>query len=113
MRKQYDVEEEWEFWKTVICNEDGTINVNQLKLELSDYYFMLNEVPKVYSEVTGGMLSKPHYYADGVIQEFNERYGNKAFAVDCLADDWDDITEECNTNKEYKKAIFEYLGVKE
>ena len=110
MRKEYDVEKEWEFWKTIICNEDGTINVDQLKLELHDYSLMLGEVPKVYIEVTGGTLSKPHYYADGVIRMFRERYANKAIAVDYLVDDWDLVTADCKTNEDYKKAILEYLG---
>ena len=113
MHKEYDVEKEWEFWKTVICNEDGTINVDQLKLELHDYSLMLGEVPKVYIEVTGGMLSKPHYYADGVIRAFKERYGNKAVAVDYLTDDCDLVTADCETNEDYKRVIFEYLGCEE
>ena len=113
MRKEYDVEKEWEFWKTIICNEDGTINIDHLKLELHDYSLMLGEVPKVYIEVTGGMLSKQTYYADTVISVFNERYGDKAEAVNYLVDDWDLVTAECTTNEEYKKAIFEYLGCEE
>lgn len=113
MRKEYDVEKEWEFWKTIVCNDDGTINIEQLKKELRDYSFMLGEVPNVYIEVTGGMLSKPHYYADGVIRAFKDKYEAKAVAVDYLADDWDDVTTECETNEDYKKAIFEYLGCEE
>ena len=113
MHREYDIEKKWEFWQTIICNEDGTINIEQLKKELCDYSLMLGEVPYVYSEVTGGMLSKPHYYADGVIQVFNETYGEKASAVDYLTDDWDDLTEECVTNEDYKKAIFKYLGCEE
>lgn len=113
MRREYDVEKEWEFWQTIICNEDGTINVEQLKKELRDYSLILGEVPYVYSEVTGGMLSKPHYYADSVIEVFRERYYEKASAVDYLVDDWDDVTAECETNEDYKKAIFEYLEVEE
>ena len=74
---------------------------------------MIGEVPKVYVAVTGGALSKPLYYADTVISVFNERYGDKAIAVDYLVDDWDLITEECKTNEDYKKAIFEYLGCEE
>ena len=110
---KYDIEEEWKFWQTIICNEDGTINIEQLKKELCDYSLMLGEVPQVYCEVTGHLLSKPHYYAEGVIQVFNDRYGNKANAVDYLPDDWDDITDECKTNEDYKKILFEYLGCEE
>lgn len=113
MRRQYDVEKEWEFWQTIICNENGTIDIEQLKKELCDYSLMLGEVPYVYSEVTGGMLSKPHYYADTVIALFNEKYGEKASSVDYLVDEWDLVTADCKTNDDYKKAIFEYLGCEE
>lgn len=106
---KYSIEKSWEFWKDIICHEDGSINIEQLKLELCDSYLLINEVPKVYDEVTGGLLSKPYYYADTIVSIFNERYGNKAAGVDCLPDDWDDITADCETNEDYKKAIFEYL----
>ena len=43
----------------------------------------------------------------------HERYGEKADAVDYLVDDWDLVTAECETNEDYKKAIFEYLGCEE
>lgn len=113
MRKEYDVEQEWEFWKGIVCNEDGTINIDQLKKELCDFSVMINEVPKVYCEVTGNAMSKPLYYADDVIAMFNEKYGNKAASVDYLADDWDIITADCKTNEDYKKAIFRYLYYEE
>ena len=113
MRKEYDVEKEWEFWKDIVCNEDGTINIEQLKKELRDFSVMIGEVPKVYSAVTGGRLSKQLYDADVVISVFNEKYGDKAAGVDYLPDDWDNITAECVTNEDYKKAIFEYLGCEE
>ncbi len=102
-----------EFWKDIICKEDGIIDIEQLKLELHDFYRMIQEVPKVYCEVTGGMLSKPLYEAETVLELFREKYSNKAWAVDLLADDWDSITAECETNADYKKAIFDYLGTEE
>lgn len=113
MRKEYDVEQEWEFWKDIVCNEDGTINIEQLKKELCDFSVMMNEVPKVYCEVTGNVMSKPLYYADDVIAVFRDKYGNKAAGVDYLAYDWDIITADCKTNEDYKKAIFRYLYCEE
>lgn len=110
---RYSIDESWEFWKTIICDKDGNIDVEQLKKELCDFYFVINEVPKVYCEVTGGTLSKILYDPETVISCFNERYGQKAVAVDYLVDDWDLVTAECETNEEYKKAIFEYLEVEE
>jgi len=55
---------------------DG-LTVQDVANELSDYYHMLNEVPKVYMEVTDGLLSKPNYHASSVIGAFRsylERY---------------------------------------
>ncbi len=34
---------------------------------MSDFYFVMNQVSKVYSHITNGMLSKPNYHASGVI----------------------------------------------
>jgi hypothetical protein len=100
------------FWKEIIIDEDGNINMDQLKLELLDFYNMINEVPKVYSAVTGGILSKPTWDAEYVLDYFNEKYGSKAAALEYLADDWDLITADCETNADFKKAIFNYMYIK-
>lgn len=102
-----------EFWKGIICNEDGSINIEQLKKELYDYSRVLDNVPAVYCEITGGLLSYPTYKSETVLNIFREKYYDKAWAVDLLADDWDLITAECETNEAYKKAIFEYLNIEE
>jgi len=74
---QEDYEKSFQtYWKNLVCNDDGSLNEDQIKRELHDYLFMLNEVPKVYSEVSGGMLSYPNYYANTVIGEFNNFVDN-------------------------------------
>ena len=110
---RYSIDESWKFWEPIICDKNGNIDVEQLKKELCDYYFVIHEVPKVYCEVTGGTLSKILYDPNTVISLFNERFGDKASAVNFLPDDWDLVTAECVTNEDYKKAIFEYLGCAE
>ena len=108
----YDAEQIYQnFWKEIICDENGIIDIEQVKKELCDYYKMLQEVPKVYCEVTGGILSKPLYDAETVLRFFRDKYANKAVAVDYLSDDWDLITAECKTNADYKKVIFDYLQI--
>ena len=110
----YDVEQTYQdFWKDIICVGNGIIDIEQVKNELCDYYKMLQEVPKVYCEVTDGILSKPLYDAETVLRFFRDKYANKAGAVDYLSDDWDLITAECKTNADYKKVIFDYLGIEE
>ena len=109
-----EVEKVWqEFWQEIVCNEDGSINMDQLKEELCAFHFMISEVPKVYIEVTGGLLSKPNYYAESVLSVFREKYADRLCGLSLLPDDWDDITEDCVTNEDYKKAIFDYLDIDE
>ena len=112
MMNKYDVEQVYqEFWKDIICDDSGKINIDQVKKELRDFYVMLQEVPTVYSAVTGGVLSKCLYDAEFVLDYFREKYENKADAVNYLEDDWDLITAECKTNEDYKKAVFEYFEI--
>ena len=109
---RYNVEEIYQgFWKKIVCDEDGNINVEQVKNELCDFYHMLQEVPKVYSEITNGVLSKPMYDATTVLNYFDEQYKEKALSVDLLQDDWDLITADCVTKDDYKKAVFGYFDI--
>lgn len=109
-----DVEKNFqEFWKYLVCNEDGSLNTIAVKNELSDYRFMLEQVQKVYSEVTGGRLSYPTYEAETVLQIFRDEFANKAWALEYLSDDWDDITADCETNEDYKQVLFKYLEIEE
>ena len=56
-----------EFWKDIICNPDGSLNAEQVKKELADFHYIMDQVPKVYCHVTGDTLSKLMYEADTVI----------------------------------------------
>ncbi|MCP4569001.1 MAG: hypothetical protein GY841_15615 [FCB group bacterium] len=75
------------YWKDLVTNEDGSWNFDQVKKELHDYAICLDEVPKVYMHVTGGMLSKPNTCAFYVIDAFDR-------SVD------DDIQEEMDVLRE-------------
>jgi hypothetical protein len=63
-----------EFWRALVENPDGTLNLDQVKRELHDYRWMMSQVPEVYSHVTGGILSKPNYEARSVINVADEHY---------------------------------------
>lgn len=55
-----DFNADWDnFWKEIVCNEDDTINVEQLKKELSDFSLLMHNVSIVYCHVTGNAISKP------------------------------------------------------
>lgn len=81
MSKEADERYE-EFWKEIVENPDGTLNLDAIKAELHDYWFLLEQVPQVYMHITGDMLSKPNYYASAVIQvadEYTQRLIDEAF----------------------------------
>jgi hypothetical protein len=76
--RKEDHDKEWEsFWKRDVCNHDGTINIEQVKKELYDFSFIMEQVPKVYCHITGGMLSKIMYRADTVIRAADDHFNKE------------------------------------
>src|SRR6476646_3900941 len=59
-------QEDEQFWGPIIT-PNGRLDLDQVKRELHDYHTLLEEVPKVYCELTGGAISKPNTAADAVI----------------------------------------------
>ena len=63
----YDEEVYEIFWKEIITNKDGTMNMGQLKAELLDFYNMINEKNgdlkniKERSEITSSSCIKFKY----------------------------------------------------
>jgi hypothetical protein len=69
-----DYKQTWEsFWKKLCTNKDGSLNLDAIQRELSDFHFVMGEVGKVYCHITGGLLSKPNYHADAVIGVYEDR----------------------------------------
>jgi len=71
VKKDYNYD--WDnFWKSICCNKDGSLNLTQIKKELSDFYYVMQQVPKVYCHITGGKLSKLMYSAETIISEADD-----------------------------------------
>jgi hypothetical protein len=98
-----------EFWKDIF-GFFGLLNFKQVKKELYDFHIILENVPKVYSYITDGTLSKSHYSASTVISEF-ERVKNKNSFDLCEIDDILDTDFE--SVKEFKKYIKKLVKEKE
>lgn len=60
------------FWHGIVCTENGKLDVEQVKKELHDFYFIMQQVPLVYDHVTGGAMSKVMYYAKDVNREHDD-----------------------------------------
>jgi hypothetical protein len=73
VRANKDVEEVWdEFWKHIVTVEGKGVSLGAIKKELYDYYVVLQNVPKVYMEITGGYMSKPFYDASDVLSRYSD-----------------------------------------
>ncbi|ABL96775.1 hypothetical protein BcepF1.044 [Burkholderia phage BcepF1] len=67
-RDATDPEQQWrEFWREICTNADGSINLDQVKKELSDFSMLLSWVPRVYMHVTGGRVSKVNTWPSVVV----------------------------------------------
>lgn len=56
------------FWKGLV-ETDGKLDPDKVMRELHDYSFLIDQVPKVYYHVTGGMIAKPNTHASEVINQ--------------------------------------------
>lgn len=92
------------FWKDIICNADGTINVEQVKKELADFHFVMEQVPKVYCHITGDLLSKVMYDAGSVIACADDRLNE---LIEEAKKDWE---EDQKTKAEKWDALEEKIA---
>jgi len=65
-----------EFWKNIVENLDGTINLDQVKMELYDFKVVMDEVSQAYYELTNGEISKPntaYQYVIDIVEEDRQK----------------------------------------
>jgi len=93
------------FWKSIIY-KNGKLDEKQIMKELSDFSIVMEEVPKVYEYITGGLLSKITYPAETIIVELEERFYDKKITQD----DIKDILQSKQTNSEKLKEIKDYFN---
>ncbi|PWK05319.1 hypothetical protein [Tumebacillus permanentifrigoris] len=70
-----DVEQVWnEFWKPLVTDAEGNVDMDQVKKELCDLHFLIKNVGKVYDHITGFRITKVTADPAIVIQEAEEHY---------------------------------------
>ena len=72
-----------DFWDSVF-DEEYPFNKENAYKELKDYYFVLEQLPSIYMEITGGTLSKTTYFASSVIEAYNDSVERKLDRIDDL-----------------------------
>lgn len=71
--KKTDPEENWnEKWKGILQRSDGSIDIEQLKLELVDFEDMMDRIISLTSYMTQGRLSYATYGVDTIVQVHEE-----------------------------------------
>lgn len=70
--------QEWnELWKPLLLT-NGEFDETKIKNEMHDLVFIFNQVSEVYMYITGGLLSKPMYYASVIKQKFDDAVNEAA-----------------------------------
>lgn len=95
------------FWKDIVCSPDGTINLEQLKLELADFTMVMNNASLVYDDVTMGRISKLNTDARAVIDEINNV--QEKFYYGIVKDDIEFILNADESAEDKIDDIKEYL----
>jgi len=106
LKKDYK-EEYAEFWKDIV-ETNGVLDLDKVQRELSDFYFLMEEAPKVYMEVSGGMISKTNTYASEVLNLFEEKFDDK----EITKDDIGSILKEEISAEDKLEEIKNYLKIK-
>jgi len=99
-KKLQKIKDEWDW-----IYKNGKLDEEAVLKELLDYNFVLEQVPIVYEEITGGLLSKPNYKAGSVLAEFESRFWDKEMIID----DIKGIMKSATSLEELKEELKEYL----
>ncbi len=95
-----------DFWKRIV-ETNGILDLDKVQRELADFHFLLEEVPKVYLEVSRGMISKTNTYAFEVIDLFQENFYDKQNTKD----DVESILKEEISAEDKLEEIKNYFGI--
>ena len=96
-----------EFWKDIVENEDGTLNVEQVKKELADFSMVMKNCSSAYEEMSGSLITKPNTYFSEVLKIFQEKFWN----VDFVKDDIRDMLKDTYDIEELKSNLIEYFDL--
>lgn len=67
------VEENWEeFWKDIILNKDGSVNLDQLKKELFDFSDMIHRMMDLTCAITNERMSYATYSVKNILSVAQE-----------------------------------------
>lgn len=96
-----------ENWEAIVTNEDGSLNEDAVKNELSDYIFIMEQVLYVYDKF--GTSSKLLTYGHEIVRDIETRYISKDIASSDIEDMLVFAKENGTSIDELLDEIKEYL----
>jgi len=94
-----------QFWNNIILKKDKSLNKKQVYKELSDYYFILQQIPEIYCRISNGQLSKPMYSSSTMIDQLEDNFYDK----DCTQSDMKDMIKRCDDIDDLKEELKDYF----
>lgn len=79
-----------DYWAPIV-EKGGALDIEQVKRELFDFYQMIERVPKVYTHVTGGLISKHLTDPDAVCGVADDHY--EELTQEAIAEDREALVE--------------------
>lgn len=102
--KQYN-----DFWKSIVENEDGTLNKDQVMRELSDYSMIMENCENAFCDMTNGEISKPNTEYWQVRSIFYDKFYDK----EIVKDDISDMIKFCPTPDALVMELEKYFKIGE
>lgn len=103
-----EVEQEYnDFWKGIVENEDGTLNKEQVKKELSDYSMVMDNCERAFMEMTDGNVSKVNTKFFEVQHIFEDKFLHK----ESVKEDLKEIIDNVDNLEDLKKELKEYFDL--
>jgi len=95
------MEKNKQFWDDIILNKDGTVNIEQVYKELSDFSTAVEHCEEVYDYMSWWRISKCMTYPKEVINIFEDRYVEKNITRDDMIlfirdYEWKELEEKIN-----------------
>lgn len=91
-----------QFWKHNVETQSG-INLTQIKRELFDFSFLMDQASAVYMHITNGRMSKTNYDANTVIGEADDYFEER------LSEETEELENQLNEKDSEIKLLEEKI----
>ena len=100
-----------EFWKSIVENEDGTLNKDQIMRELHDFSMVAENCALAYCTMTDNAISKQNTKFFEVENIFNEKFTRTDSIIEDIIDLIDDSIKLDYTRDELITDLKDYFNI--